>query len=146
MFDNEQDEDAGYVMKHNTGKKFDKKTQVYLEKIKHWQYTDEYDDTLEYDDKNRRHKDHNIRHKYKKVTLKLDEDEVTGHDDEIEDINPTYTGRGKEFSNIPDEGSHRGGKRGGFRGRGRKGRGAKGAYEKYQNKRKNNREYDRKQR
>lgn len=50
IFDNEQDEDAGYQMKRNTGKKFDNKTQDYLDKIKQMQYNDEYDDTLEFDD------------------------------------------------------------------------------------------------
>lgn len=51
MFENEQDEDAGYVMKKNTGKTFDKKTQAYLEKIKQFQYNDEFDDSMAYDDK-----------------------------------------------------------------------------------------------
>ena len=36
MFENEQDEDAGYVMKRNTGRKLDKKTKAYLEKIKQY--------------------------------------------------------------------------------------------------------------
>ena len=50
MFDNEQDEEQGYVMKRNVSKKFDPKTKAYLDKIKKMQYNDEYDDTLEYDE------------------------------------------------------------------------------------------------
>ena len=145
MFENEQDEDAGYVMKRNTGKKFDKKTQAYLEKIKQFQYNDEYDDTLEYDDKKkrRRNNDRGNNKNFKKVTMRMDEDDIPGNDDEIEDQDPSYTGKGRHH-NYNNE--NRGGKRGGYRGRGRKGRGAKGAYDKYQNKKKNNREYNQKQR
>lgn len=54
IFDNEQDDEAGYQMKRNTGRKFDKKTQDYLDRMKNMQYNDEYDDTLEFDDNQKR--------------------------------------------------------------------------------------------
>jgi len=54
IFDNEQDDEAGYQMKRSTGRKFDKKTQDYLDRMKTMQYNDEYDDTLEFDDNQKR--------------------------------------------------------------------------------------------
>lgn len=153
IYENEQDDD-GYVMKQTFNKKLDKKTQQYLDQIKKLQYADEYDDTLEYDDKKRRNQEENKNKHFKTVTLKVDQVEEYDSEDESEDdfkeYDPNFKHRAVDpherdldEEETPKEGMSRGANRGNYN---RRGRGAKGNYENEQAKKKNNRDYERKQR
>lgn len=130
IFDNEQDDEAGYQMKRSTGKRFDQKTQEYLDKIKGLQYNDEYDDTLEFDDNQKKKREVQSGKNHKVMKMKIedkdldyedndDDEEGREEDDQDYEQGNGYSQKSSGPQNQAQSGRGRGNGRGAGRGAGR---------------------------